>query len=130
MPSNPMRLSRTRRRPLKRLAVTWPCCETVPAINRLIAARLKRNFRYAATLVARGLEHLTLAIAGATRSAPAAAGGFTRGAAIAASAGFVGESFTRKELLFARGERERASAIDAGKGFVGVHYESPNSVPA
>ncbi|HEY1868036.1 MAG TPA: hypothetical protein VGG70_07035 [Candidatus Cybelea sp.] len=59
----------------------------------------------------------------AARSAAAAAGCFTRGAAIAASAGLVRESFARKELLFTRGERKRACAIDAGKGFVGVHFE-------
>jgi hypothetical protein len=117
-----MRLNRTRRRALNGLAVTWPCSETVPAIDRLVAARLKRDLRYAATLAAGRLEHLALtAVAAAVRSPAAAAGGFSRGAAIAASAGFVRESFTRKELLLIRREWERASAIDAGKGFVCVH---------
>ena len=111
-------LNVTRRRVPGGLAVTRPRCETIPAIDGLVAAGLKRNLRDAAALAARGLEHLALAGASAMRSA---AGGFTRGPAIAASARFVRESFTRKELLLARRERECASAIDAGKGFVGVH---------
>jgi hypothetical protein len=121
MANNPMRLNRTRRRALNGLAVTGPRRETIPAIDRLVAARLKRNLRYAAALAASRSEHLALtAVAAAVRSSAAAAGLFSRGAAIAASAGFVRESFARKELLFVRREWERASAIDAGKGFVGV----------
>jgi hypothetical protein len=120
MPNNPMRLIRTRRRALNGLAVTRSRCETVPAIDRLVAARLERNLRYAAALAARGPEHLALTVT-ATWSAAAAAGCFTRGPAIAASARFVCESFARKKLLFARGERERASAVSASEGFVGVH---------
>jgi hypothetical protein len=117
-----MRLNRMRRRAFNGLAVTRPCREAVPAIDRLVAARLKRNFRYAAALAACGPEHLTsTAIAAAGRSSVPAAGGFPRGAAIAASARFVRESFTCKELLFVRRKWECASAIDAGKGFVSVH---------
>src|SRR5579883_166958 len=128
MPINPMRLKRTRRRALNDLAVTGPRCETVAAIDGLIAPGLKRNLRYAAALAARRSEHLplTAAVAAAIRSAAPAPGRFTRGTAIAAAPGFVGESFAREELLFARGERKRASAVDAGQGFVGVHLnESP-----
>src|SRR5579863_278257 len=120
MPNSPMRLIRTRRRALKALAVTRPCCETVPAIDRFVATRLERNFRYSTALAAGGFEHLALTVA-ATWSAAATAGCFARGAAIGASAGFVRESFARKELLFARGEREGASAVNAVEGFVVVH---------
>jgi hypothetical protein len=82
---------------------------------------LERNFRYAAALAAGSLEHLALTIAAASGSAASAVRCFTRGAAIAASAGFIRESFACKELLFVRRELEGASAIDAVKGFVSVH---------
>lgn len=123
MPSKPARFTHARKRALNGLAVTWPRCEAVPAVNRPVAAWLKRNFRYAAALAARGLERLALAVASASGSAPAptAVSRFTRRATIAAPAGFVRESFACKELLLARREGERASAIDAAKGFFCVH---------
>src|SRR5581483_9511306 len=121
MPIRPMRLNRTRRRAFNGLAVTRPGRETVPAVYRFVAARLKRNLCHAAALAAGSPEHLALGVAAATRSAAAAAGGFTCSATVAASTRFVCKSFTRKELLFARREGKRASAIDAVKGFVGVH---------
>jgi hypothetical protein len=83
---------------------------------------LERDFRYAAALAAGSSEHLALTVAAASGAAAAAAiSGFTRGAAIAAPAGFVGESFACKELLFVRAELKCASAVDAAKGFVGIH---------
>lgn len=105
------------------LSVTRTRREAVPAVDRLITAGLKRNFRYAAALAARCSEHLALAAIAptASRSATAAGGSLTRRAAVAAPTGFVRKSFARKELLLVRSKGETASAIDAVKVFICVH---------
>ena len=125
MPSKPARFVHARKRALNDLTVTRPRCEAVSAIDRPVAAWLKRNVRYTTALAAGGLERLALAIPAAATtsgSAAAAAGGrLSRCTAIAAPAGFVRESFACKELLLVRCEWECASAIDAVKGFVCVH---------
>src|SRR5579883_502754 len=106
------------------LAVAGTGSEAVAAIHGLVAARLERNFRYAAALTARCLEHLATATAaaatvvGTAAAAAAAAGRFTRRATIRAPAGLVGESFAGVELLLACGKRKGASAVDAIKGFI------------
>jgi len=106
------------------LAVAGTGSEAVAAIHGLVAARLERNFRYAAALTARCLEHLATATAaaatvvGTAAAAAAAAGRFTRRAAIRAPAGLVGESFAGVELLLTCGKRKGASAVDAIKGFI------------
>src|SRR5579883_415003 len=107
------------------LAVAGTGSEAVAAIHGLVAARLERNFRYAAALTARCLEHLATATAAAATvvgtaatAAAAATGRFTRRAAIRAPAGLVGESFAGVELLLTCGKRKGASAVDAIKGFI------------
>src|SRR5579864_5592323 len=107
------------------LTVAGACRETIAAVNRLVAARLKRNFGDAAALAARCLEHLALrtavAAAAATATAASAARGFARCAAIRAPARFVGEAFAGVKFLLACGELERARAIDAIEVFICVH---------
>jgi hypothetical protein len=49
------------------------------------------------------------------------AGRLTRGTAIVATAGFVGKAFARKKLLLACSEYERATAVEAAQGFIGIH---------
>jgi hypothetical protein len=79
-------------------------CEAVAAVNRPAGPRLKRNFRNAAALAARRLEHFaSAAAAGASLSSGRC---FTSGAAIAATAGFVGKALTGKKLLLACRELE------------------------
>ncbi len=51
---------------------SWGVPRAVAAIHGLVAARLERNFRYAAALAARGFEHFALAAAAATVTAAAA----------------------------------------------------------
>jgi hypothetical protein len=105
-----------------RLTVAGARREAVAAVNRFVAARLERYFRYAAALAAGRLEHFALSAAAATRTAAAAAAGsFARCAAIAATAGLIRKAFARIEFLFACREREAASAIDASEGFIAVH---------
>jgi hypothetical protein len=79
---------------------------------------LERDFRYAAALAARGFEHFALLASAAVAAAAAAAGVFASRTAIAAAAGLIRKAFACVKLLFARGEREAASAIDAIKGFI------------
>jgi hypothetical protein len=108
------------------LAVALSRREAVFAVDRLVAARLERNFRYAAALTAGRLEHLTaLAAAAAVATAAAfAAAGFASGTAIGAAVGLIGEALLREKLLFTRGECERLSAIDAVQHFICVHGKS------
>ena len=102
-----------------RLAVAGACREAVAAVNRLIPARLKRNFRDAAALAARCFEHLALAVtAAAATAAAAAAGCFAHRAAIRAAARFIRKAFACEEFLLACSEREGASAIDAIEVFI------------
>src|SRR5690242_16637232 len=100
-----------------RLAIAGARREAIAAVNRLVAARLERNFRYAAALAASCFEHLaprsavTSAVAATDRAS--AARSFACRTAIRASAGFVRKAFAGIKFLFVCGERERASAIDA-----------------
>jgi len=94
--------------------------EAIAAVNRLVAARLERDFRYAATLTAGRFEHLATAAATAetTAAAAAAAGCLTCRAAITAAARLIGESFAGKKFLLACREWERTSAISAIECFI------------
>src|SRR5579872_197853 len=104
-----------------RLAIAGACREAISAVNRLIPARLKRNFRYAAALTASCFEHLAprIAVTSAVAAARApAARGFAGRTAIRAPARFVRKAFAGIKFLFTCGELERASAIDAIEVFI------------
>jgi hypothetical protein len=105
---------------LGELSVGRTGLEAIPAVNRLIASRLERNLRDAATLAASGFEHLALSAAAATAAALRAAG-LAGGAAIGATVRFIGEALHCEELLLAGRERELASAIDAREHFGRIH---------
>jgi hypothetical protein len=104
------------------LVVGAATAKAVPAIDRLISARLERNFRDAPALAAGCLEHLA---SGTTSAAAAAAvrrtSGLASRAAFRATAGLIGKALHREELLLAGGKRELRSAVNAGKHFVCIH---------
>jgi hypothetical protein len=106
------------------LAVTLARREAISAIDRLISARLERKFRHTAAGAARRGEHFAVSAAkAAARSAAflTAAACLTGRTAITATARLIGKAFARKKLLFARGERERRSAVNAIQVFILVH---------
>jgi hypothetical protein len=103
------------------LAVWTARREAIATENRLVAARLKRDFRHAAALAARGFEHL--AVTGAA-TAVCRAAGFARRTAVRAAAGLVGKALHCEKLLFSGSESELLSAVDAGEHFVCIHETS------
>jgi len=101
-----------------------PAGETIAAIDRLVASRLKRNLGNAAALAARCFEHFPLAGAAAATAAATAvrrATGFTRGTAVRAATWLIGKALHCEKLLFAGGERKLLSAVNAGEHFVCIH---------
>jgi hypothetical protein len=107
--------------------------EAVAAIDRLVAAGLERNFRYAAALAARRSEHFARAAAAhAIASAATRTVGthrFPRLTAILATVGLVLKTFLFVKALLARAEDEFPSAVHAVQHFICVHEtESPFEV--
>ena len=98
--------------------------EAVAAVDRFVAARIKRNLGNAAALTARCGEHLpgTAAAALAASAATAiGAHGLTRLAAIRTAIGLVLEAFLFVKTLFARTEDKLPSAVDTVEHFIYVH---------
>src|SRR5579883_831352 len=108
-------------------AIRRPRGKAIPAIDRFIAARVERNFRYAAALAARRREHL----ARASRALAADAAGRThllaRLPAVGTAIRLVLEAFLLVKALFARTEDELASAVHTVEHFINVH-ENRNSL--
>src|SRR5579883_1862323 len=98
--------------------------EAIGAVDGPIAAWLERYARLPATASAGRREELAArraSCAVAWRSGRCVLPGAlraTRGATARAPTRLVGEAFRGVELLFARGEDELGSTIDAGEGFV------------
>jgi hypothetical protein len=90
--------------------------ETIAAIHRLVAARLKWHFRYAAALAARGLEHFTVALAAARRAHLLA-----RLPAIRTTVGLILKTFGGVELLLSSRECELTSTVNTVQTFIDVH---------
>jgi hypothetical protein len=102
-----------------------PAGETIAAINRLVASRLKRNLGNAAALAARCFEHFPLASAtAATAAAVRRATGLARGTAIRAATWLIRKALHCEKFLFAGSERELLSAVNAGEHFVCIHETS------
>jgi len=93
--------------------------ETIAAIYRLVAARLKWHFGYAAALAARGLEHFTVTLA--ARTAAARAHLLARLPAIWTTVGLILKTFGGVELLLAGRERELTSTVNTVQTFIDVH---------
>jgi hypothetical protein len=104
------------------LAVGRSRLKAIAAVHRLIAARLERNFRYAAALAAGGLEHFT-ALAAAHSGTPTrrVAHLLARLTAIGTTVRFVLETFAGVKLLLTGRERELTSAIHTVQHFINVH---------
>src|SRR5947209_4282331 len=105
--------------------------EAVVAVDRLVAARLERNFRLLPAAAAGHAVHLARAapagVAASVRAAgvaavPAAALArvLARGAAVGAAVRLVLEALRREELLFAGREEELRTAVGAGQPFIGI----------
>jgi hypothetical protein len=102
-----------------------PAGKTIAAINRLVASRLKRNLGNAATLAARGLEHFPLAAAAAaTTTTIGRATSFAGRTAVRATTWLIRKALHGEKFLFACGERELLSTVNAGKHFVCIHLAS------
>ena len=105
--------------------------EALPAVNRLVAAWLERDFRSPPALAADGLVHLALTATAATTtvtaagvSSAAAARGALRltcGPAIRATIRFVLEAFGGEKFLFSGAKGELRVTIRAGQGLISVH---------
>ena len=102
--------------------------EAIPAIDRLVAARIERHFRHAAAVAARCREHLTRT-AGALAATAAAAGAhlLARLTAIRTAVRFILKTFLLVKALFARTEDELASTVHTVEHFIYVH-ETRNSL--
>ncbi len=111
--------------------------EAIAAIHRLIAARLKWNFRRLSAGTARDGIHFTrsaastvvsAAVRAIARAALPSAGtalSFTRRATRDAAVRFVLKTFGGEKLLLAGAENESGAAIGAGQMLVGIQSESP-----
>jgi hypothetical protein len=94
----------------------------IPAVNRLVATRLKRDFRLFAALGAGCGVHLAgaaIPVATATTSRTLGSFGTSTGRA---ALWFIGEAFGSKEFLFFNCERKRFAAIATGEGFFRVSH--------
>jgi hypothetical protein len=101
--------------------ILFGTAETVPAVNRLIAARLKGDFSLLAAASAGDRIHL--AWASITRAAIisitlSSSGRTTRRTAL----GLIGKAFSGKEFLLFSRKGERFSAIGTCKGFFSVSH--------
>jgi hypothetical protein len=100
--------------------------ETIATINRLIASRIERHFRYASAVAARGLKHLAGTCDSIPSPSPSTAGvlrthRFARGTAVRATVGFVLKTLLFVKALFTGAEDELAAAIHAVQHFIDVH---------
>ena len=82
------------------LTVRVPAGETIAAINRLVASRLKRNLGNAAALAARRLEHFPLAAAAAATTPVGRATSFPSRTAVRAAARLIRKAFHCEKFLF------------------------------
>ncbi len=96
---------------------------TIPAVDRLIAARLERNFGLLAALGTGGRVHLARAsIAVTAASAISETLGPAVGTAGSAALGLISIALGRKELLLFSRKGKGFSAIGTGKGFLSVSH--------
>jgi hypothetical protein len=110
---------------MERSAIRRTRGEAVPAVHRLIAARIEWNLGYSAALAARSGEHL----ARTSRPAFATAAVTTAGVrhllagltAIGAPIRLVLETFLLVKPLFAGAKNELASTVDTVEHFIYVH---------
>jgi len=102
-----------------RLTVARTAGETIAAIDRLVATRLERNFRYSAALAAGGFEHFARGAISATAARRLAR--FTSRTTVGATVGFVLKALCGIKFLFAGGKRELTSAIYTIQLFICVH---------
>jgi hypothetical protein len=93
----------------------------IAAVNRLIAARLKRDFCLLATLGTGCGIHLSRASVVATAAISRTLGSFCR-ATRRAALWFIGEAFGSEELLLFSCEGECLSAIGTREGFFCVSH--------
>jgi hypothetical protein len=110
------------------LAIRGPRREAIPAIHRLVAARIERNLRYATALTARRSEHFTWTAAATFATALIRrTHGFARLTTIGATVRLVLKTFLLVKALFARAEDELTSAVYTVEHFIDVH-ETRNSL--
>jgi hypothetical protein len=97
--------------------------KAIPAVYRLVAAGLKRDFRLFAALRASSGIHLagTSVAVAAAAIVTEALSSFDR-TARRATLGLIGEAFGREEFLLFSRKGERFAAIGTGKGFFCVSH--------
>jgi hypothetical protein len=101
--------------------------EAVAAVDRPVASRLERHLCILPAGSAGDAEELAR---GAGCSAATAVSRLSRPPAIRAAPRLVRETLRCMELLLPRGERERRSAVAAGKRFVGVGHPTTSMCDA
>src|SRR5579884_290053 len=107
------------------LAVATLLLEAARAVDRLVAARAEGDLRHPTTARASDCVYRALGARAALGVVAAAPLALACGPALGAAAGLVGETFLGVELLLALGESERAAAVAAGEGLIGVLHERP-----
>ena len=100
--------------------------EAIPAIDRFVAARIKRHFRNSAAVAARCRKHLPGASA-TLAAGPAGAHLLARLTAIRTAIRLVLKTLLFVKALFARTEYKLAPAVHTVEHFIDVH-ETRNSL--
>jgi len=97
---------------LRTILVAASCAEAVAAIHGTVTARTERNLGFLAAGSASSRMHFALVVSAAATESTT--GLFAGCSASRATAGFIGETLFRKEVLFRSRENEFGAAIAAG----------------